>query len=153
MKKMNVDKHLRQLSPAVRLAALSLILCGLIFPLLVTGLAQGIFPSQANGSITSIGGRHVGSSLIAQSFNQPFFFHPRPSNSSASGVDPDITLQDALSQIPRISSATGIPGDQLQRIVNDNVQRTFWFIGDPFVNVLQLNQNLISTYPFYQAYG
>lgn len=90
--------------------------------------------------------------MIAQSFNQSFFFHPRPSNLSDSGVDPDITLQDALSQIPRISGATGIPGDQLQRIVNDNVQRTFWFIGDPFVNVLHLNQILIGTYPFYQAY-
>ena len=149
---MNVKKQMKHLSPAVRLAALSLILCGLIFPLLVTGLAQALFPSQANGSITTIGGRHVGSSLIAQSFNQSFFFHPRPSNVSASGVDPDITLQDALSQIPRISDATGIPRDQLQRIVNDNVQRTFWFMGDPYVNVLHLNQVLIATYPFYQAY-
>ncbi len=149
---MNINKHLRQLSPAARLAALSLILCGLIFPLLVTGLAQVFFPSQANGSITTISGRHVGSSLVAQSFNQSFFFHSRPSDLSASGVDPDITLQDALSQIPRISSATGIPGDRLQRIVNDNVQRTFWLIGDPFVNVLRLNQVLIATYPFYQAY-
>ena len=149
---MNVKKQVRYLSPAARLAALSLILCGLIFPLLVTGLAQALFPSQANGSITTIGNRHVGSSLIAQSFNQSFFFHPRPSNVSASGVDPDITLQDALSQIPRISGASGIPGDQLQRMVNDNVERTFWFMGDPYLNVLHLNQVLIATYPFYQAY-
>ncbi len=149
---MSINKHLRQLSPAARLAALSLILCGLIFPLLVTGLAQALFPSQANGSITTIGGRHVGSSLIAQSFNQSFFFHPRPSNLSASGVDPDIPLEDALAQIPRISSTTGISQNDLARIVNQNIQRTLWIIGDPYVNVLRTNQVLIETYPFYQAY-
>lgn len=137
---------MRHLSPALRLAVISLVLCGLVFPLVVTGLAQVLFPSQANGSIVSLNGRRVGSNMIAQSFCQPFFFHPRASNVSASGVDPDIPLQDALSQIPRISAITGIPPDNLKRIVNQNVQRTFWLVGDPYVNVLQLNTLLIQNF-------
>ncbi len=154
MKKLSVKKELRRgLSPALRLALVSLILCGLVFPLVVTGLAQVLFPYQANGSIATLGNRNIGSNLIAQTFNKTSFFHPRPSNVSASGVDPDITLQDALSQALRISTVTGISLDQLQQIINRNTQRTFWLIGDPFVNVLQLNEVLIQTSPYYQTCG
>ncbi|HZY94367.1 MAG TPA: potassium-transporting ATPase subunit C [Candidatus Bathyarchaeia archaeon] len=149
---MTMKDRVRHLSPMVRLAVISLILCGLVFPLAVTGLAQALFPFQSNGSIASINGRHVGSNLIAQNFSLPIFFHARLSNVSASGVDPDIPLENALAQIPRISASTGISQNDLSRIVNQNIRRTFWFIGDPFVNVLRLNQVLISTYPFYQAY-
>jgi len=111
----------------------------------VTGFAQVIFPYQANGEIVQFRGRNTGSLLIAQNFTSPMFFHPR--NDSASGVDPDITLQDAYSQIPRIHASTGIPSDALQRLVNENVERTLWVAGDPYVNVLELNLLLVKEYP------
>jgi len=75
------------------------------------------------------------------------FFHADWASNSASGVDPDITLQDAYSQIPRISNATGIPSDLIKQIVDDNVERTMWVAGDPYVNVLKLNLLLIEKYP------
>jgi K+-transporting ATPase ATPase C chain len=130
--------------PTIRLAALSLVVCGLLFPLFVTGLAQLLFPYQANGSIVQLNGQAVGSNLIAQNFTSPMFFYPR--NDSASGVDPDITVQDAYSQIPRISSATGISSDALKSIVDQNIERTLWITGDEYVNVLNLNLLLIKEY-------
>jgi K+-transporting ATPase ATPase C chain len=148
---LTLKKELRHgLSPALRLAVLSMIFCGLVFPLVITGLAQVLFPFQANGSVATLNNRKVGSNLIAQDFTNDtrgIFFHPRPSNVSASGVDPDITLQDALSQTPRISSATGVSVDSLQQVVNQNVQHTFFIIGDPYVNVVRLNLVLIQTFP------
>ena len=133
--------------PVVGLALVSLILCGLFFPLLVTGIAQVIFPYQANGEIVRLNGRDVGSSLIAQGFNSPKLFHARDANQSASGVDPDITLADALLQVPRISSASGIPSANLTSIVNGNVEGTLWIFGSPYVNVLKLNLILINENP------
>ena len=133
--------------PVVGLALVSLILCGLFFPLLITGIAQIIFPYQANGEIVQLNGRDVGSSLIAQGFNSPKLFHARAANQSASGVDPDITLADALSQVPGISSASGIPSATLFSIVNENTEGTLWIFGSPYVNVLKLNLILINGYP------
>ena len=141
---MKVRRELRRnYGPAIRLALISLILCGLVFPLVITGFAQLIFPSQANGSLVQFHSKTVGSNLIAQNFSMPIFFHPR--NDSASGVDPDVTVQDAYSQIPRISSATGISVDVLQQIVNQNEEGTFWILGTPYVNVLRLNLALIQS--------
>jgi len=137
----------RDYGPTVRLAVISLVLCGLFFPLLVTGVAQVLLPSQANGSIVMLHGHPVGSIFIAQTFNSSMFFHADWANSSASGVDPDITLQDAYSQIPRISNATGIPSDSLKQIVGENIERTLWITGEPYVNVLRLNLVLIQEYP------
>ena len=138
--------------PSLRLAILSLIVCGLIFPLIVTGLAQLLFPSQANGDIVKLNGHDVGSNLIAQNFTSPMFFHSR--NDSASGVDPDITVQDAYSQISRISGATGILSGTLKNIVDQNIEKTLWIAGDEYVNVLNLNLILIKEYPqIYQAFG
>ena len=90
-------------------------------------------------------GRYVGSSQVAQNFTSPMFFHPR--NDSASGVDPDITLQDCYSQIPRIQAATGIPSEVIKHVVDENVERTLWIVGDPYINVLKLNLILIKEYP------
>ena len=129
----------------IRVAFLSLIVCGLIFPLIVTGLAQLLFPTQANGDLIKRNGQNVGSSLIAQTFTFPMFFHSR--NDSASGVDPDITVDDAYLQIPRISSATGISSANLTNAVNQNIERTLFTTGDEYVNVLNLNLFLISKYP------
>jgi len=75
------------------------------------------------------------------------FFHADWASSSASGVDPDITVQDAYAQISRISNATGIPSDSLNQIVDENIERTLWVTGEPYVNVLRLNLVLIQEYP------
>src|SRR3989449_11570540 len=131
------------LRPIVGMAIVSLLLCGLFFPLLITGIAQAVFPYQANGELVQLNGRTVGSSLIAENFTLPIFFFAR--NNSASGVDPDITVQDAYSQIPRISNATGISVDMVQQIVDQNKEGTFWIFGAPYVNVLRLNLALIQT--------
>ena len=140
--------------PTLRLAVISLILCGLFFPLFVTGVAQVLLPSQANGSIVMIHGHAVGSIFIAQTFNSSMFFHADWANSSASGVDPDITLQDAYSQIPRISNASGIPSASLKQIVDESIERTLWVTGEPYVNVLKLNLVLIQEYPaIYKSFG
>lgn len=143
-----------QYGPTLRLAVVSLVLCGLLFPIVVTAVAQVLFPYQANGDIVEFNGRPVGSSLIAQNFTSPMLFHPRPINDSASGVDPDITLQDAYSQIPRISGSTGISPVALKQIVDASTEKTIWVFGEPFVNVLKLNLILISEYPtIYQSFG
>lgn len=151
---LDIKKEFREkYGPALRLALISLALCGLVFPLVVTGFAQVIFPSQANGSLVQVNGKTVGSNLIAQEFKSSIFFHPRNATLSASGVDPDISLQDANSQIPRISGATGISTDRLQQIVNQNEEGTVWIFGTPYVNVLRLNLALIQTGdPAYNGY-
>ena len=143
-----------QYGAILRLAVVSLLLCGLLFPFVVTAVAQVLFPYQANGDIVQLRGRPVGSSLVAQNFTSPMLFHPRPINASASGVDPDITLQDAYSQIPRISASTGISSVALKQIVDANTERTIWIFGEPFVNVLKINLILISEYPtIYQSFS
>jgi K+-transporting ATPase ATPase C chain len=138
--------------PMVRLAVISLVLCGLVFPIVVTGVAQVLMPYQANGELVQYNGRYVGSIWVAENFASPKFFHPW--NASASGVDPDITLQDAYSQIAGIHAATGIPTDAIKAIVDSNIERTLWVTGDPYVNVLRLNLILIHGYPsVYSEFG
>jgi len=133
--------------PIIGLAVVSLLICGLLYPFLITGIGQVFFPHQANGDLVQLNGQTVGSDLIAQSFTMPIFFHTRNESQSASGVDPDITLQDAYSQIPRISNATGIPVDSLTNMVNQNREGTLLIFGSPYLNVLRINLALIKEYP------
>lgn len=77
-------EHLR---PALTLLALFSLLCGVAYPLTVTGVAQLAFPHQADGSLIEKDGRIIGSKLIGQSFSQPGYFHGRPSAAGANGYD------------------------------------------------------------------
>jgi potassium-transporting ATPase KdpC subunit len=143
------NKFGRNLRPIVVLGIISMLLCGLAFPLVVTGVSQALFPTQAGGSLVHLGNRTVGSYYIDNGFTLPVFFHARnesdPLNASASGVDPDITLSEALAQIPRIHNATGIGVQSLNSIVTSHEEGTFWIFGDPYVNVLVLNIALIQS--------
>jgi K+-transporting ATPase ATPase C chain len=144
--------------PIVLLSVVSMLVCGLLFPLFVTGISQAVLPGQANGSLVQLGNRTVGSYYIDNGFTLPIFFHARnesnPLSISASGVDPDIALQDALSQVSRIHNITGISVADLTNVVMSHEQRTLLIAGDPYVNVLQLNVALITAYPsVYSSYG
>ena len=143
------QKEKYNFKPIIGMALVSLLICGFFYPFLITGIGQAFFPSQANGDLVQLNGQSVGSNLIAQSFTLPIFFHTRneTADPSASGVDPDILMQDAYSQIPGISNATGISTDSLTAIVNQNREGTFWVFGSPYVNVLRVNLLLIQDYP------
>jgi len=132
--------------PIIVLAMISFLVCGLAFPLVVTGIAQVAFPYQANGSLVQVGCRTVGSYYIDNGFSLPIFFHARNQSTTASGVDPDIPLADALGQVPGISNATGISTQALTMIVDQHVENTLWMFGDSYVNVLAVNVALINQY-------
>ncbi len=139
--------------PVIGIAIVSLLVCGLFFPLLITGIGQALFPYQANGELVHLDGQVIGSSQIAQNFTLPIFFHDRVESLSASGLDPDITVQMADVQIPGISNATGIPVASLQQLVNQNIDLQGRAIELQYVNVLSLNLQLVKDYPsVYAAY-
>jgi potassium-transporting ATPase KdpC subunit len=107
--------HLR---PAIVFTLLLCILTGVIYPGIVTGLAQLLFPSQANGSQVTSGGRVLGSALIGQPFSRPEYFHPRP---SAAGTGYDATASGGTNKGPtdRKLADTLIAG-AVEKVVNED---------------------------------
>lgn len=81
---------LRHLGISLRMTIVSIILLGLIYPLVMTGIAQAVFPRQANGSLITVNGKVVGSSIIGQSWTKPQYFQGRPS-AAGKGYDPTQT--------------------------------------------------------------
>lgn len=178
---------------AMLMTVVTTILLGLIYPLLVTGLAQVIFPDKASGQlIRAADGTVVGSRLIGQPFSSPGYFRGRPSaagangydaagssgsnlgptnqklidrvqadveklqtenpgkpvpidlvTTSASGLDPHISPAAAEFQVPRVARERGLSEEELRTIVAAHTEgRQFGFLGEPRVNVLELNLDL-----------
>jgi K+-transporting ATPase ATPase C chain len=177
---------------ALRTTIVTLIVTGLLYPFVMTGLAQIIFPWRANGSlVTDDKGQLVGSELIGQGFLNPAYFQPRPSaagekgydatsssgsnlgptskklqdrinddlkrlksenpeatgsvpaelvTTSASGLDPHLSPEATLWQVPRVAKARGVASERVKSVVDANVEgRTFGILGDSRVNVLLVN--------------
>lgn len=181
---------MKELKPAILLFIIFTIICGGIYPAVVTGIAAVAFPRQAKGSfITDKSGKEIGSSLIGQPFSNPKYFWPRPSattdfaynpmgssgsnsgptnpdylktvgdrvkairntevagnipadlvQASGSGLDPHISTEAAKVQIPRVAKARGMSTEELTRhVVAHTEGRQLGFLGEPRVNVLELN--------------
>jgi len=191
---------LREIRPAIIVLVALTLITGLAYPLAMTGIAEVIFPRQAQGSMLERDGQVVGSALIGQNFTTDKYFHGRlsattapdpkdptktvaapynaansggsnlgPSNkalidrvqgdldklkqenpsvpvpadlvtTSASGLDPEITPEAALFQVPRIAKARNLPENRIRELVTEQTQGRFLgLLGEPRVNVLLLN--------------
>jgi len=180
---------LHHLRPALVLFTLLSLLTGLLYPLLITGIARVAFPAQAGGSLVEREGKTLGSALLGQDFKSPQYFHGRPSGAGAegydaaasggsnygptsralmeriagdrarvqqdhpgqpvpadlvtasgSGLDPHISPAAAEWQVARVAAARGLAEDRVRRLVHEHTQgRDLGFLGEPVVNVLQLN--------------
>ena len=169
------------------------VMFGVLYPLAITGLAQVLFPSRANGQLIERNGKIVGSRIIGQSFTEPRYFHSRPSSAgtgydptsssgsnlgptnklliervtsdvqklqtenpnvpvpvdlvtaSGSGLDPDVSPAAAEFQIPRVAHSRGMKEDDVRTLVRKHTERRdLGFLGEPRVNVLELNLDLDS---------
>ncbi|HEY6935740.1 MAG TPA: potassium-transporting ATPase subunit KdpC [Terriglobales bacterium] len=184
----------KNLVTAILMTIATTILLGIIYPLVVTGIAQVMFPKQANGELIEVKGKVVGSRLIGQAFTAPGYFHPRPSavsydptnsngsqlgptnqklidrvegdvaaahtenpsvpvpidlvTASASGFDPEITPAAAEFQLARVAKERGTTVGQLRTLVVRHTEgRQLRVLGEPRVNVLELNLELDQRFP------
>ena len=143
---------LRQsLNPSLRVVILMILATGIAYPLLLVLVGDLALPFQSTGSMVTLDGKVVGSKLIGQEFKSDKLFHIRPAANSTSTVDPHITPEDAYAQVPRISKATGLPEYTLKTILQFNIEKnkvTNVLVFAPnYVNVLEVNVELISGYP------
>ena len=99
----------------------------------------------------TMGGKIVGSKLIAQEFKSDKLLHIRPAANSTSTIDPHITPEDAYAQVPRISKATRLPESTLKTAIQFNIEKNkvsnVLVFAPPYVNVFEVNIELISGYP------
>ena len=145
------------LRPSIKIVILMILATGIAYPLLLVAIGQFTLPFQSNGSLLTFDGKVIGSKLIAQEFKSDKFFHSRPAANSTSGVDPHISPEEALSQIPRISKATGLEENTLRTAIQLDIERNKISNGLAFapqyVNVLQVNIDLLTAYPkIYQEF-
>jgi potassium-transporting ATPase KdpC subunit len=182
---------MKNLKIAILMTIATTVLLGIIYPLVVTGLAQVLMHDKANGQLIYRNGELVGSNLLGQTFTGPRYLHSRPSaagsgydaansggtnlgptnqklidrvnadaahlqvenpsqpvpvdlvTTSASGLDPDITPAAAEFQVPRIAKARSLTEQQVREIILRHTSgRDLGFIGEPRVNVLQVNLEL-----------
>src|SRR6267378_2480534 len=143
---------LKDLKPALLLLLVMTVLTGVAYPLIVTGIAQAVFPRQANGSLMQRDGKAVGSELIGQPFGAPKYFWSRPSgtspypyNASSSSGSNQGPLNPAPTeyQVARVARARGTTPDRVRALVADSTERRqLGFLGEPRVNVLKLNLTL-----------
>ncbi len=178
----------KNLITAVLMTIAMTILLGIVYPLVVTVLAQVLFKDAANGQILHRNGEAIGSRIIAQPFTSPKYFHPRPSaagngydaansggtnlgptnqklidrvradaavlnqenpnepvpvdllTTSASGLDPEISPAAAGFQVPRVARERGLSEPAVRELVQKHTQqRDLGLLGEPRVNVLELN--------------
>ena len=186
----------RQIYPAIAITAVLTVLLGIVYPVVVTGLAQVIFKDKANGSLIEKNGAVIGSKLIGQPFSGAGYFHSRPSaagsgydatasagtnlgptsqkllenlktaadalseenpntpipvdlvTASWSGLDPHITPAAAEFQVARVAKERGMNVDEVRTIVHQHTEgRQLGVLGEPCVNVLELNLSLDSVRP------
>jgi potassium-transporting ATPase KdpC subunit len=172
------------------------VIFGLLYPLIVTGLSQVLFPKRANGQLIEKNGKIVGSRIIGQAFTGPGYFHSRPSSagtgydptssggsylgptnkaliervkddvqklqtenpgvpipvdlvtSSGSGLDSDISPAAAEFQISRVAHSRGLKQEDVRAVVQKHTTgRDLGFLGEPRVNVLELNLELDTLAP------
>jgi len=143
---------LRQsLNPSLRVVILMIFATGIAYPLLLVLIGNVALPFQSTGSMLTMDGKIVGSKLISQEFKSDILFHVRPAANSTSTVDPHITPEDAYAQVSRISKATGLPESTLKTAIQFNIEKNkvsnVLIFAPPYVNVLEVNMELISGYP------
>lgn len=186
----------QNLKIAILMTVVTTVLLGVIYPLVVTGLAQLLFRDKANGQLIVRNGEVVGSRIIGQAFAAPGYLHSRPSaagngydaansggtnfgptnhllidrvkgdvarlqpenpgqpvpidlvTTSASGLDPDITPAAAEFQVPRLARERGLSEEQVRHVIGQYTQgRQLGFLGEPRVNVLEVNLALDQAKP------
>ena len=216
--KKTIMQYLRQ---TITVTLVLLVLCGLVFPVLLTGISSVLFPSQAHGSLISVDGAPVGSAHVGQEFTEPYFMKGRPSayhyntyyedeagnqfyndgsdfaglssgsnnygasnpalaerveadidsflaanpdvkkedipadmvTASGSGLDPHISPESAMLQVPALAEASGLSEDQLTKIVEDNTEgKLLGIFGDDTVNVLGVNLDIATAMGLISGY-
>jgi K+-transporting ATPase ATPase C chain len=137
--------------PSLRVVILLIITTGIAYPLLMVLIGEVTLPFQSTGSMLTLDGEVVGSKLIAQEFKSDKLFHIRPPANSTSTVDPHISPDDAYAQISRISKVTGLPESTLKTAILLNIEKNkvsnMLVFAPDYVNVLEVNIELISGYP------